>query len=855
MKRILIYFLLLLPLFSIAKPPKKKNKKNRIQLDELVIKPENQFNDYKGSRTRLFDLLHTKIEVEPILQQRVAVGKVALTIKPYFYKQNKLLLDAKYMKINNVKVVANHQPIKSTYSYDSMYLKINFDKEYTKDDTLEVFVEYIAQPYSIGKQQVQQYGRGMYFINSLQKNKYKPFHIWTQGEVEANSFWFPTIDAPNENSSQELYVTVDTAYITLSNGLLIDSKTNGSKRTDYWKQEKIHSPYLFFLAVGDYKKYSTSWHGKSVDYYTFPEYFDNVQQVFGNTPEMLTFFSDLLKIEFPWDKYAQIVAHDYTAGAMENTSAVIFYDRLLADKNQSIDDNFDWIVSHELFHHWFGDLVASESWANLTLNESFADYSEYLWYEYKYGKNDADAYAQKSTEKYIHQLNTKNEPLVNYYYKEHQDNFDGIRYEKGGRILHMLRNYIGDDAFFKSLNLYLKNNQYSSAEVSDFRKAVETVTGEDYNWFFNQWYFSKGHPKLDVQYNFNQTNKTLEIKVKQIQNAQDAPSVFKIPTNIDIFLKDSVIRKQVTIVDKDVVFYFPLTEKPSFVNIDGDGILLADIGTNLSTSEQIAQFNFSKDFKNKYRALVALGKQIEQYETVQQFFIKNLQNTDWNIRNSVLDIVHRNSKYFNQDKLIIAYKNLVATEPKSTIRADALRYLSVLDLNQAAALAEKTIASDSSYQCIAEALEILRLHNYPLAYKKATKWTDTRNTLMLKTVGTVLKDTTINHLEFFKKAISLNNHYFAAENFDNLFLYLVKTKDTLLFKDACAFLLDINQYEESDYNINGASRVISYLKNNMNYQLQQKKLSSNEINIIKNKLEILESVIPKLLPESDFFRF
>lgn len=107
--------------------------------------------------------------------------------------------------------------------------------------------------------------------------------------------------------------------------------------------------------------------------------------------------------------------------------------------------------------------------------------------------------------------------MVNYYYKEHQDNFDGIRYEKGGRILHMLRNYIGDDAFFKSLNLYLKNNQYSSAEVSDFRKAVETVTGEDYNWFFNQWYFSKGHPKLDVQYNFNQTNKTLEIKVKQIQ--------------------------------------------------------------------------------------------------------------------------------------------------------------------------------------------------------------------------------------------------------------------------------------------------------------------------------------------------
>jgi aminopeptidase N len=856
MNRIFVLFLMLLSVYCIAKPPKKnkKNKKNRIVLEELTIKPQNEFSDYKASNTKYFDLLHTKIEIEPIVNQKIAVGKVELTLKPYFYNQNELVLDAKYMKIIDVKIKNNTISKYLSYSYDSLKLKINLDKTYTKEDTLTIYIEYIAQPYSIHDDVLAAYGRGMYFINADNKNAYKPFHIWTQGEEEANSFWFPTIDSPNEKSTQELLVTVDTSFITLSNGLLVHSKINGHKRTDCWKQDKPHTPYLFFLAIGNYKKYSTTWRNKAVEYYTFPEYFSDVQKVFANTPEMLEFFSNKLNLEFPWDKFSQIIVYDYTAGAMENTSAVIFYDRLLANKNQLVDENFDWIIAHELFHQWFGDLVTCESWANLTLNESLADYSEYLWLEYKYGKNDADAYGIESGTKYRDQLSTKNEPLVNYYYKAHHDNFDAIRYEKGGRILHMLRHYIGDDAFFKALNLYLNEHKYGTAEVSDFRKAVEEVCGEDYNWFFNQWYFGKGHPKLDINYTYNEPNKTLEIKVKQTQISSEAP-IFKIPTYIDIFQKDTTIRKAITIIDKDAVFYFPVNEKPLFCNFDADGILLADISNNNTTDENIYKFNLSKNYKNKYDALNNLGNQIKENEKVQQVFINALENNDWNIRKIALNIIHENYTLFNQQKLIFAIKKMVQNEPKSIIRKGALQLISYLDNNLATNLSENILKKDSSNVCIAMALDILRQYKYPAAFQNAQKYLDTRSPLMLSTVGQILKDTTIDNLEFLKKAISLNNYRSATQNFDNLYFFLLKTTDLSLFKKGSLFLLDIKQHEESDYNILGAARTLKYLFNSLDYQQKDKKSSANLIAIHKQKIEILNIILPALKVGSEQFRF
>src|SRR5690606_29072141 len=132
-----------------------------------------------------------------------------------------------------------------------------------------------------------------------------------------------------------------------------------------------------------------------------------------------------------------------------------FMEALQLDSRELLDKNWDGIIAHELFHQWFGDYVTLESWANLPLNESFADYSEYLWAEYKYGPEEAALTHQQALAKYLSEAAGKRVPLIRYHHNRPDDMFDSHSYEKGGRVLHMLRNYVGDEAFWASLNRYL----------------------------------------------------------------------------------------------------------------------------------------------------------------------------------------------------------------------------------------------------------------------------------------------------------------------------------------------------------------------------------------------------------------
>jgi aminopeptidase N len=159
---------------------------------------------------------------------------------------------------------------------------------------------------------------------------------------------------------------------------------------------------------------------------------------------------------------------------MENTGAVIFGDYVYKTKRELIDGNDESTIAHELFHHWFGDLVTCESWANLPLNESFANYSQYLWDEYEYGIDEADYNAIDEANGYYQSEGYHD--LINFYYDDKEEMFDGHSYNKGGRILHMLRNHLGDDAFFQGLNKYLTTNAYKSAEVHNLRLAMEEVS-------------------------------------------------------------------------------------------------------------------------------------------------------------------------------------------------------------------------------------------------------------------------------------------------------------------------------------------------------------------------------------------
>ncbi len=434
----------------------------------LDTTPKIAFENYRATATMFTQLIHTELHVSFDWDKKYMFGKATITLKPYFYATDSLTLDAKGMDIKEVDIVKGtvKKPLK--YNYDSKQLFIGLDKTYTNKEQYVIYIEYTSKPNDLKEEQGGSAAitshKGLFFINPDGKDKNKPRQIWTQGETEDNSCWFPTIDKPNQRQTEEIYITTENINKTLSNGELVASTVNPDKtHTDHWVMKLGIPPYLVMMAIGPFSIIHDTWRGKNVDYYIDPKYAPYAKDIFGKTPKMLEFYSRVLKFPYPWNKYDQVIVHDYVSGAMENTTATLHGDFLNKTKRELIDDPLSTsedIVSHELFHHWFGDLVTCESWSNLTLNESFADYAEFLWRQHEYGEDCADQYLKSSISDYLNGT-TNQHDLVDFYYKDKEDVFDGISYNKGGGILHMLRSVVGDTAFFDALHLYLETNKFT----------------------------------------------------------------------------------------------------------------------------------------------------------------------------------------------------------------------------------------------------------------------------------------------------------------------------------------------------------------------------------------------------------
>ena len=485
------------------------------EMNEKIIEDTSWKKNYRSFATKENDLVHTKLVANFDYTRSQLNGEVWLQLRPHFYATAQLILDAKGMEIHQVSIVKNETKNALKYKYDGNIISIDLDKTYTAKDTYTVYVKYTAKPneYKAKGSEAITDAKGLYFINPLGKEKNKPTQIWTQGETEGTSVWIPIIDKPNQKCTQEFYLNVPSKYVSLSNGLLVKQVANkNGTRLDIWKMDLPHSPYLFFIGIGDYavvkQEAITTSNKKKLElsYYIEKEFEKEAVKIYGKTPQMIALFEKLLAVPFPWSKYAQISGRDYVSGAMENTTATLHSDAVQQDARELVDENiWEGTIAHELFHQWFGDLVTAESWSNLTVNESFADYSQTIWLENSKGKDAGDYENYKGMSGYLSSPTDAEKNLVRFYYNEREDMFDLVSYQKGGRILHMLRHFVGDEAFYKSLNKYLTDNKFSNGSAIKLKLAFESVTGKDLNWFFNQWYFGNGHPYVSStqQYDAN----------------------------------------------------------------------------------------------------------------------------------------------------------------------------------------------------------------------------------------------------------------------------------------------------------------------------------------------------------------
>ncbi len=738
--------------------------------------------NYQSANPKVCDLIHTKLEVSFDWTYSRLNGKATITLKPHFYPTQMCYLNARGMDIKSVnlysmavvsepatgkpkgvmKSVEKMISVPSSFKYENDSIKIDLGRAFTRTENFIVEIDYVSKPDELkqGGSNAISSDKGLYFINPKSINPYKMPQIWTQGETQSNSAWFPTIDSPNQKTTQEIYMTVLDRFTTLSNGVLVSSRKNtDGTRTDYWKMDQPHAPYLFMMAVGEFKKVTDEpWNGKEISYYVEAEYVPHAKAIFGNTKEMIEFYSSKLGVPYAWPKYAQIAVRDYVSGAMENTSATLHGDfAVYATTREIMDGNKgEDIIAHELFHQWFGDLVTCESWSNLPLNESFATYGEYLWEEYKFGRDAADLHHMQSRAGYM--ASTKQVNLIRFNYENREDMFDGFSYNKGGQILHMLRKVVGDDAFFASLKTYLENRKFKTGEIHDLRMAFEEVTGKDMNWFFNQWFLSKGHPVIEVTNSFDATNNFVELTVEQKQNFKTTP-LYELPLCVDVYENGKATRHNIVITDAKQTFKFKTSGKPQLVNFDAERQLLAELTYKKSAEEYAFQYKNAPLYGDRYEALKELNKDIKNdiaYQTIKWA----AENDKYHrLRETAMNYLNAVAKD-KEAELKPLMAKIYEKDTKTTTRANALEYLNTHYASDAMVASLNDAAyKESSYAIISEALKYYTKKDPKLGVEKAKFYEKENGKSILYTIASIYA----NHgsdiqLEFF----NANMKYFGG---------------------------------------------------------------------------------------------
>jgi aminopeptidase N len=533
----------------------------------VFIRPLVAEEPLRTATDRPVDIVHIRLDLDVSLRDQRISGTATIDFTP-LRRVTTLALDAVDHEVKSVKLLTVKGDGARDVDFDNTgkRLLVTFPQPLERGEARRLVITYhIEQPKS-----------GLHFFKPTPAEPKIPWMVWSQGEPTANRYWFPCLDNPNERQTTETFVTVDSRFEVLSNGRLVskEKSRDGKQVRFHWKQEKPHVSYLVTLVVGEFIVGREEWRGMPVLYYVSPNRAADTQRTFGRTVPMLDYFSDRFGIKYPWEKYAQVVVEQFTAGGMENTSATTLYQRAMHDERALLDSSPDWLIAHELGHQWWGDLVTCKDWTHLWLNEGFATYCEVLWAEHKLGPDERD-YRLYQKSRSARSGSAKTRPIVDRHYPTPGSMFDTRAYPKGGWVLHMLRSRLGDDAFFRALKRYGTVYAYRTAETSDLRKIFERLTGESLERFFHDWTERPGHPELKISTTYDAKDRLVKINIKQTQKAD--PFHFSLTIELTDARSSGPVTIEKYINERDVTLYVPVDRRPKLVRIDPSLTLLADL--------------------------------------------------------------------------------------------------------------------------------------------------------------------------------------------------------------------------------------------------------------------------------------
>lgn len=548
-------------------------------------------------RDRAFDLKHIRLEVALDFERRSIGGTSTMTLTPVNDGLSNVRLDAANMTVSAV-TLSDGTPL--PFGYSDNVISVELGRPHAAGEQITIVVAYAATPQ-----------RGLYFIAPDEAYPQKRLHVWSQGQDEDSKCWFPCDDATYVKTTSEVIATVPERFFALSNGRLIDTRHDevAQVKTYHWQQNLPHAPYLMTLVAGEYVELANEWEGIPIPYYVPAGREAEGLRCFGNTPDMVRFFSEKIGVRYPWDKYAQITVGDFIFGAMENTGATTMTEYMLHDEKAARDFSADGIVAHELAHQWFGDLLTCRDWSHAWLNEGFATYFDALYTEHHLGrdeflvqiKGNIDSYLAEDRDRY-------RRPIVTNVFHAPIDLFDRHLYEKGSVVLHMLRNLLGETLWWKAINHYVAKHRHQWVVTTDLQRAIEEATGRNLDWFFQQWVYQAGHPEYKAEYSWDDDAKLARIKITQGQTTDHGTPLFRMPVEVRFTTAQGDHGFAVTVEEQEQAFFFPLPSKPLAVRIDPDLKVLKTLDFSPPKELLLHQLRNAPDAMGRIEAAAALGK-------------------------------------------------------------------------------------------------------------------------------------------------------------------------------------------------------------------------------------------------------
>ncbi|UCG27028.1 MAG: M1 family metallopeptidase [Bacteroidales bacterium] len=647
-----------------------------------------------------FDALHYRIKLDFNEARKTFRGENTITLVSLCDDFQTCILDAVTFTVSGVEDLA-FNPLNFEHIDQKLHVYLHEPAKY--GDTVSFTVHYISENVKADPEKFgmgRNYALGLTFLDETTSH---PSLIQALSFPTGARHWYPCYDHPHDKATQEIIATVNNSYNLLSNGRLVDvsEDTANQTKTFHWSLEQPHSTYLSMLIAGSYEVIKDAFEDLPINYWVYPKDVDNALRSFHKTPAIIDFFSKEYGYNYPWPKYDQITIPGIGGGA-ECTSATLIGQGTIHDEKAEQDFPSHWLVAHEAAHQWWGDLVTCRDWGHTWLNESFGTYSEYLFSKHELGEEEGAVNLLNKKNQYLDEAHNRYiRPIVFHRWEYPNQNFDSHTYPKGAVVLHMMRWILGDKPFRATLIHFLEKHAFKPVDTHDFYTAVKEATGQNLDWFFDQWLYRPGHPVFNITYKWNGKNKKLILTIDQVQDTSKGIPVYRTPVIIGITTSTDKRSHKIWLEKESETYEFECSEQPLLVRFDEGNYLLKEWTFTKSRDEILFQLRHD-DVTGRMWAASELSKYSSEKEVREALTETAKTDPFWSVRRVSVETLGN----LKDRKLIKLFKE-VCYDQNSIVRRAAIQSLGKLNDTSLVIFLTERVENENSYVAKAEAIRAL----------------------------------------------------------------------------------------------------------------------------------------------------